>query len=175
MAMVGTIKPSKYQDLVVGDSRMDSKGEKKSNPKKPHDQKKYKSKSHEESSSSNKNSQKKKGKGEMTKWKYCGKGYHPKSYCMKKQIYMLTQLLENPNIYLHGGVKKKEGASNFEDKERVHALVASTIRSFSFIIDFGTSINAILTREAFSSPDSLNRPKIYWGMTLKLKVKGRLE
>ena len=54
LAMMGTIKPSKYQDLVVGDSKMDSKGKNKSNPNKPHDQKKDKSKSHEESSSSKK-------------------------------------------------------------------------------------------------------------------------
>ena len=53
---------------------------------------------------------------------------------MKKQIDMLTQLLEKHNISLPNGAKK-EGASNFEDNERFHALVASTVRSSSFIID----------------------------------------
>ena len=50
LVMMGTIKPSKDQALVVGYSKMDSKGKKNANPKKPLDQKKDKSKSHEESS-----------------------------------------------------------------------------------------------------------------------------
>ena len=54
LVMMGTIKPSKDQALVVGDSKVDSKGKKKS--KKPPDQKKVNSNSHEESSSSKKNS-----------------------------------------------------------------------------------------------------------------------
>ena len=54
--MMGTIKPSKHQALVAGDSKMDSKGKKKANPKNPLDQNKFKYKSHEESSSSKKNS-----------------------------------------------------------------------------------------------------------------------
>ena len=62
---------------------------------------------------------------------------------MKKQIDMLTQLLERHNISLPKGAKKKEGGSSFEDKERVHALVASTVRSPSFIIDFGASRNTV--------------------------------
>ena len=71
--MMGTIKPTKDQALVAGDSKMDSKGKK----KKPLDQNGDKSKSPEESSNSKKNnSQKKKGKVEMNKCVYCGKGVH---------------------------------------------------------------------------------------------------
>ena len=50
MVMMGTIKPSKYQALVAGDSNMDSKGNKKDNE--PPDQKGDSSMSHEESSNS---------------------------------------------------------------------------------------------------------------------------
>ena len=107
--MMATIKASKYQDLVVGDSKMDSKGKKKSNQKKPPYQNKDKSKFHEESSSSKKNSQKKKGKFKMRKCTYCGKGYHLESSCMKKQIDILTQLLEKNNISPLEGTNKKEG------------------------------------------------------------------
>ena len=83
LVMMGTIKPSKDQDLVAGDSKVDSKGNNKA--KKPHDQKGYKSKSHEESSNSKKKkSQKKKGKGEISKCTYCGKGFHLESSCMKR-------------------------------------------------------------------------------------------
>ena len=64
--LMGTIKPSKDQALVVGDSKFDSKGKKKA--KKPPDKKGYKSKFLEESS----NSKKKKGKGKGSKCAYCG-------------------------------------------------------------------------------------------------------
>ena len=80
--MMGTIKPSKDQALVAGDSKVDSKGKKKA--KNPHEQKRDNSKSQEEPQGSKKNFQKKKNKGEMSKCAYCSKGYHPKSSCMKK-------------------------------------------------------------------------------------------
>ena len=86
--MMGTIKPSKDQALVVGDSRVDSKGKKKA--KKPPEKKRDKNKSQEEPQGSKKNFQKKKNKGEMSKCTYYSKGCHPKSSCMKKQIDMLT-------------------------------------------------------------------------------------
>ena len=73
---------------------MDSKGKKKA--KNPPYKKGYNSKSPEESSNSKKKkSLKKKGKGEMIKCEYCGKGFHLEISCMKKNIYMLTQLLTN--------------------------------------------------------------------------------
>ena len=87
---------------------MDSKGNKKD--KKAPDRKGDKSKSHEESSNfKKKNSQKKKGKGEMSKCANCGKGFHPKRSCIKKQIDMLTQILEKNNISLLEGTKKNKG------------------------------------------------------------------
>ena len=46
LVMMGTIKPSNYQALVVGYSRVDSKGKKKS--KNPPEKKRDKSKSQEE-------------------------------------------------------------------------------------------------------------------------------
>ena len=95
---MGAIKPSKYQALVVEDSRVDSRRKKKS--KNPPKQKRDKSKSQEEPQGSKNNSKKKKNKGEMMKCAYCSKGYHPESSYMKKQIDMLTQLLEKNNIFL---------------------------------------------------------------------------
>ena len=58
---------------------------------------------------------------------------------------------------------KKEGESNFEDKERVNALVARTVRSSSFIIDFGASRYMVSTMESFSSLDDSNGPNILLG------------
>ena len=122
--MMGTIKTSKYQALVDGDSRVDSKGKKKY--KKPPDQKRDKNKSPAEPQGFKKNFQKKKNKGEMSKYAYYSKGNHPESSCMKNQIDILTQLLEKNNISLPDCSKKREGGSNSEDRERVHALTVGT-------------------------------------------------
>ena len=84
LVMMGTIKPSKDQDLVAGYSKVDSKGKKKA--KNPLEKKRDKSKSQEEPSGSKKNFQKKKNKDEISKCTYCSKGYHPKSSCMKKKL-----------------------------------------------------------------------------------------
>ena len=94
---------------------------------------------------------------------YRAKGYHPKISCMKKKIDMLTQLLENHNISLLEGAKKKESASNIEDKERFHAVVARIVRYPSFNIVFGASRHMVFTREALSSIDDSNGPKIVLG------------
>ena len=173
LVMMGTIKPSKYQSLVGGDSKVDSKGKKKANSKNPPDQKKYKPKSHEESSRSKNNSQKKKGKGEMRKYNNCGMVFHLEISCMKKQIDTLNQILEKHNISLPNGAKKKEGASNFEDNERFDALVASTVRSSSFIIESEDSRHMVSTWEAFSSLDALNGPKIVLGDDYETESKGK--
>ena len=103
---------------------MDSKCKKKANPKKPHDQKKDKSKSHEEPSSSKNNSQKKKGKGEMRKYNYCGMVFHLEISCMKKQIDMLTQLLEKHNISLPEGAKRRVRQILKTRREFMHWLQA---------------------------------------------------
>ena len=86
--MMGTIKPSKDQALIAGDSKVDSKSKKKA--KNPAKQKRDKKQSPEEPQGSKKNYQKKKNKGEMSKCAYCNKGYHPKRSCMKKKIDMFT-------------------------------------------------------------------------------------
>ena len=70
---------------------------------------------------------------------------------MKKKIDMLTQILEKNKISLPDSSKKREGGSNSEDRERVHALVAGTSSSPSFIIDSGASRNMVSTKEALST------------------------
>ena len=89
---------------------------------------------------------------------------------MKKKIDMLTQLLENNGISLPNISKKREGGSNLEDRERVHALVSSTSSSPSFIIDSGASRHMVSTKEAFTSLEILNLHQLYWEMNLSLKV-----
>ena len=79
---MGTIKPSKDQDMVAGDSRVDSKRKKKD--KKLPEQKRDKKQSLEDLQGPKKNYQKKKNKGEMSKCAYCNKGKHTEISCMKK-------------------------------------------------------------------------------------------
>ena len=62
----------------------------------------------------------------MNKYAYYNKGNHSERSCMKKQIDMLTQLLEKNGIFLPDSSKKREGGSSSEDRERVHDLVAGT-------------------------------------------------
>ena len=151
---MGTIKPSKDQYLVAIYFKVNSKDKKKD--KNPPDKKGDKTKSQEGSL----NSKKKKGKGEGSKCTYCGKGFHPESSCMKKQIDMLNQFMEKNNVSLPDATNKKEGGYSFKDKERVHALIARTVRSPSFIINSRASRNILSTREVFSSLDDSDVPNI---------------
>ena len=82
---------------------------------------------------------------------------------LETQFSMFTQLLEKNNISLIDFSKKREGGSNLEDKERVHALVSSTSSSPSFIIDSVASRHMVLTRETLSSLDISKGPKIVLG------------
>ena len=82
---------------------------------------------------------------------------------MKKKMDMLTQLLEKHNISLPDCSKKKEGRSNSEYRERVHALVAGTSSSPSLIIDSRASRHMVLTEKTFSSLDMSKRPPLVLG------------
>ena len=76
---------------------------------------------------------------------------------------MLTQLLEKNNISLPDCSKKREGGSNLEDRERVHALVAGTSRSPSFITNSRSSRHMVLKKETFSSINMSKCPPIVLG------------
>ena len=99
----------------------------------------------------------------MSKCAYCIKGNHIEIFCMKNQIDILTQILEKNGISLPDSSKKREGGSNSEDKERVHALVDGTSSSPSFIIDSGASRHMVSTKEAFTSLDMSKGPPIVLG------------
>ena len=109
----------------------------------------------------------------MSKCAYCGKGYHPERSCMKKQTDMLNQLLEKYNISLTEGAKKKGSASNFEDKERVHALVARTVIYSTFIIYSGASRHMVSTRDSLSSLNDSNGTKKNLGDDSETESKGK--
>ena len=92
---------------------------------------------------------------------------------MNKQIDMLAQLPENKNISLPGSTSKKEGGSNFEDQERVHALVASNVRYTSFMVDSRASRNMVSTKDPLSSLYDSKGPNILLGDNLETYNKGK--
>ena len=96
---------------------------------------------------------------------------------MKKQIDMLTQLLEKNGISLPEISKKREGGSSSDDRERVHALVAGTSSSPSFIIDSGASRHMVSNKEALSSLDKSKGPSIVLGDDSLTEIlgKGRID
>ena len=90
---------------------------------------------------------------------------------MKKQIDMLTQLLEKNGISFPDSSKRREGGSSSEDKERVHALVAGTSSSPSFIIDSGASrhmvfVNTIIYQRG-ERPWRRRKIMVVWILWLK--------
>ena len=89
---------------------------------------------------------------------------------------MLTQLLEKNGISIPEGSKKRGGSSS-DDRERVHALVASTSSSPSFIIDSGASRHMVSTKEAFSSLEMSKGPPIVLGDDSLTEIlgKGRID
>ena len=71
--------------------------------------------------------------------------------------------MEKNNICLPDCSKKREGGSNLEDRERVHALVVGTSNSPSFIIDSRDSRHMVSTKETLSSLDMSKGPPIIFG------------
>ena len=70
---------------------------------------------------------------------------------MKKTIDMMVQLLEKNNIPLPEGIRKKDGGSGSDNKERCHALVVGSSDSSTFIIDLGASRNMASVKYFFAS------------------------
>ena len=85
--------------------------------------------------------------------------------------------MEKNGISLPDNSKKREGGSSSDDRERVHALVAGTSSSPSFIIDSRASRHMVLTKEAFSSLDMSKGPAIVLGddSLTESKGKGRID
>jgi hypothetical protein len=92
---------------------------------------------------------------------------------MKKTIDQLTQALEKSNIPLPESARRKDGGSNSDDKERVHALMASTSQSSSFIIDSGASRHMVSASKYFTSLDSSSGLNIVLGDNSETSSKGK--
>ena len=99
--------------------------------------------------SSNCKGKKKKGK----QCTYCNKLNHEESTCMKKQIDLMTEVLQKNNLgdfIPEGAKKKKKEEYHVPKKGNHHALVAINSSYDSWIIDSGASHHIAAKEEFFS-------------------------
>jgi hypothetical protein len=87
---------------------------------------------------------------------YLNKPNHEESTCMKKQIDLMTQVLQKNNLgdFIPKGSKKKEEEDHAPKKGNNHALVAINSSYDSWIIDYGASHHMAGKEEVFTSLSS---------------------
>ena len=93
--------------------------------------------------------------------------------CMREEnIDMMVQLLEKNKIPLPKGIRKQEGGSSSENKERCHALVVGSSSSSSFIIDSGASRDMDSMHDSFLALHPYSGPSILMGDHSEIQAKG---
>ena len=109
--------------------------------------------------SSSKRSEKS-GKGKIL-CSYYGRGFHPDSSYMRRQIDEMTLIMKKHNIAATASARKAEHTEDIEDCfERGHALKASCSTAHAFLIDFGASNHMVASKESFSSLQYFDGPRI---------------
>jgi hypothetical protein len=146
--------------------------------------KKFKEKAHAEQKNEgyskpfNDSSRSKSGKGKKgQKYTYCNRGFHPKSACMKKQIDLMTEILQKNNLgdQIPDGAKKKP--KYHAPKGNHHVLVVVHSSPDAWIVDSGASHHMAATQDILSSLIACNGPPILMGDDSPIEVveKGRVE
>ena len=103
---------------------------------------------------------KKNGKGKKI-CSYCGRGFHPESSCMRRQLDEMALLLKKHNISAPASARKDDSKEEDEEYQRKgHALKACCTSAHVFLIDFGASNHMAASRESISSFQSFNGPSI---------------
>jgi hypothetical protein len=149
------MKDPKAHALTMHDGKGSSKQNEKEGCSKPFND------SSSSKDSSNSKGKKKKGK----QCTYCNKLNHEESTCMKKQIDLMTQVLQRNNLgdFIPKESKKKKEEDHADTKGIHHALVAINSSSDSWIIDSGASHHMAVKEEVFSSLSPCSRPPILMG------------
>jgi hypothetical protein len=93
---------------------------------------------------------------------------------MKKQIDLMTQVLQNNNLgdFIPKGAKKKKEEDHVPNKGNHHALVAINSSYDSWIIDYGISHHMATKEEVFTSLSSCSGPSILMGYDTPIVVAG---
>jgi hypothetical protein len=117
-------------------------------------------------------------KGE--KCTYYHKGFHSKSACMKKQIDLMSQILQQNNLgdrIPEGDKKKKPEDLNSKKGNFSHALIAINSSPDAWIVDSGASHHMAASEVVYSSLDASKGPPILMGENSLVEVtsKGRIE
>jgi hypothetical protein len=99
---------------------------------------------------------------------------------MKKNIYLMSQLLHQSNLGDHipeGAKKKKPKDLNSKKGNSSHALIAINSSPDAWIINSGASHHMAASKEVYSSLDACKRPPIFVGdnSSFEVTIKGRIE
>jgi hypothetical protein len=174
LIQMGLIKYPKAHALTMHDE----KGSSKQNWKEKQNEKEEYSKPFNDSSGSKDSLDSKKKKKEK-QCTYCNKPNHEESTCVKKQIDLMAQALQQNNLgnFIPEGVKKQKEEDLAPKKGNHHALVAINSSSDSWIIDSGASHHMAAKEEVFSSLSPCSRPPNLMGDDIPVAVarEGRVE
>jgi hypothetical protein len=121
--------------------------------------------------------------GKGRKWEKCmyfHKGFHSESACMKKQIDLMNQILQQNNLVYcitEGAKNKKPEDQNPKKGNSSHALIAINSSLDAWIVDSGASHHMDASKEVYSSLDACKGPFILMGDNSYVEVtnKGRVE
>jgi hypothetical protein len=118
-------------------------------------------------------------KGE--KCTYCRKGFHSEYACMKKQIDLMSQILQQNNLGYHipEGAKKKKKPEDMNSKKgnSSHALIAINSSLDAWIVYSEASHHMAASEVVYYSLDACKGPPILMGDNSYVEVtgKGRIE
>jgi hypothetical protein len=121
--------------------------------------------------------------GKGRKWEkctYCHKRFHPKYACMKKNIYLMTQILQQNNLGYRipkGAKKKNPEYQNPKKGNSSHALIAINSSLDAWIIDSRALHHMVSKKSVYSSLDACKFPPILMGDNSPVEItdKGRIE
>jgi hypothetical protein len=117
------------------------------------------------------------GKGRKgEKCTYYHKEFHPESACMKKQIDLMSQILQQNNLGYHileGAKKKKPKDLNPKKGNSSHALIAINSSHGAWIIASGASHHMAASKAVYSSLDACKGPPILMGDNSSFEVTGK--
>jgi hypothetical protein len=94
---------------------------------------------------------------EGDKCTYCHKGFHSESTCIKKQIDMMSQILQHNNLgdrIPEGSKKKKPKDLNSKKGNSSHALISINSSLDAWIVDSGKSHHMAASKAVYYSLDA---------------------
>jgi hypothetical protein len=168
LIQMGLIKDPKAHALTMHDGKGSSKQNRK---EKQNENEGYSKPFNDSSGSKDSSDYKKKKKGKQCT--YCNKLNHEESTCMKKQIDLMAQALQQNNLgnFIPEGVKTHK-EDHAPKKSNHHALVAINSSFDSWIIDSGASHHMVVKEEVFSPLSPCSRPPIVMGVDTLVAVAG---